>query len=444
MTRKDFLALGSLGVFYLLFPSNLYSKVTSNSCLPDDVNALLKSASDLKKQQKFEEAKKIYQKIIVQFPNEIRAYDGMRKALLSQKNKEWEVILMFKAALLTAPDNIELQQRLNKEYVNAATGNKKIVKLIGSKGRLLTDVKKQYESPTQRGYRNVNMQEQYSKVCRLVEWDADIGSPHKNTKFKAYKKEQYQKQKHRFDHLTTDELNNELNTLLAKPFSKDRAQHIRQLYNLSFKKMRKEKNPEALNKALTYYNTVDKKDPLFLKYIRDLARFQKKHDVLIQIENQNNTLKKTFWSALSLLDAYIKKAEHQKSAVSAETIGLMKFLEENIDAPDKRFEVNTRKIKLDIMGNQLDTAKDKILLQCKNMYGAFNTHMIDRINVLIAKYYSKKGDSEGKKRILNIVVDPRQYTDHSDSLIKSIALMNQNRISKGVYNQNLQKLISQS
>lgn len=122
----------------------------------------------------------------------------------------------------------------------------------------------------------------------------------------------------------------------------------------------------------------------------------------------------------------------------------MKFLEENTDAPDKKFEVNTRKIKLDIMGNQLDAAKDKILLQCKDMYGAFNTHMIDRVNVLIAKYYSKKGDSEGKKRILNIVVDPRQYIDHTDSLIKSIVLMNQNRISKGVYNQNLQKLISQS
>lgn len=243
--------------------------------MPEDVNALLKSASDFKKKQKFEEAKKIYQKIILQFPNEIRAYDGMRKVLLSQKNKEWEVILMFKAALLIAPDNIELQQRLNKEYVNAATGNKKIVKLIGFNGRLLTDIKKQYESPTQRRSRNANMQEQYSKVCRLVEWDADIGSLHKNAKFKAYKKEQYQKQKHRFDHLTTDELNTELNTLLAKPFSKDREQHIRQLYNLSFKKMRKEKNPEALNKALTYYNTVDKKDPLFLKYIRDLARHQK-------------------------------------------------------------------------------------------------------------------------------------------------------------------------
>ncbi|MDN3691040.1 tetratricopeptide repeat protein [Chryseobacterium tructae] len=444
MTRKDFLTLGSLSVMYLLFPSYLFSEVTTKNFLPEDVNTLLKSASDLRKQKRFDDAKKVYQKIILQYPNEIRGYDGMRKTLLSQNNKEWEVILMFKAALVLAPDNIELQQRLNKEYLNAATGNKKLLQLIGFKGRLLVDIKNQYESPTQRSYRNANVGEQYSKICRLVEWEADIKSPHKSPKFKAYKKEQYQKYKHRFDQLTTDELNTELNALLAKPSSEDRVHHIRQLYNLSFKKMRKEKNPEALNKALNYYNTIDKKDPLFLKYIRDLARSQKKYDVLIQVETQNNTLKKTFWSALSLLDVHIRKAEHQKSMIPSETAALMKFLEENIDAPNKRFEVNTRKIKLNILGNQLDVAKDQLLNQCKAMYGTFNTHMIDRVNVLIAKYYSKKGDSEGKKRILNIVVDPGQYIDNADPLIKSIALMNRKRVSKGASNQNLQKLISQS
>ncbi len=76
-----------------------------------------------------------------------------------------------------------------------------------------------------------------------------------------------------------------------------------------------------------------------------------------------------------------------------------------------KFEFNTRMIKMDLLKNQPDVAKDKIMVECKNMYGSSNTHSIDRMNILIAKYYSKKGDSAGKKRILNIVSDSQSYVE---------------------------------
>ncbi|MDQ1858421.1 M48 family metallopeptidase [Chryseobacterium sp. WLY505] len=443
MTRKEFLSLGSLGITSLLIPNFLFSKEKFKH-FPPDVNVLLKSASDLRKQKQYNQAKQVYAHIISQFPNEIRAYDGMRKTLLSQKNKEWEVILMFRAALVLKPENIDLKKRLYREYMNASLGNKKIKKLIAFDGNLLTEVKEKYEGLTNINTRGKKNDKQYSKICKMVECNADSENPHRNKALKTYKKENCKKFKDRFALLTSSEVDTKLDTLLAKPSSKDRNQHIRELYSSSCKKHRKEKNnSEALNKAISYYNTVDKNDPLFLKYIRDLSKLQHKYDTLITIETQNHSLKKTFWSALALLDVHIKKTEYQHIALPTLVTSLFSFLETETDTPEKKFEFITRKIKVDILNNQLNSAKDKILKQCRNMYGISNTHTIDRMNMLIAHYYVKGGDIEGKNRILSIVVNPQSFIESSDSLIQSLALINQNRnFAKIIHTQNLQRLIS--
>ncbi|NML72093.1 hypothetical protein HHL23_20200 [Chryseobacterium sp. RP-3-3] len=442
ITRKKFLSLSSLGIFSLLFPNLLFTRRKSEYIL-SDLNTLLKSASNLRKQKKYNQANQIYQQIIVQYPNDIRAYDGMRKILLSQKNKEWQVILMFKSALLLNPNNVEFKQRLYKEYLRAALGNKKIKNLINFGGRLLSEVKQKYENFVQTQPNNKNLQKQYIRINKLLEWNADTQNPNQNLALRTYKKQQYKNFKNRFDSLTATQLEAKLNKLLAKPYSKDRKQHIRELYKHSFKKLRKNKeNSQALDKALTYYNTIDKNDPLFLKYIRDLSKYQKKHDILISIETQNHTLKNNFWSALALIDAYIRKAEHQNSSIPSNVSQLISFLEAEITAPNMRFEFNTRKIKLDILANQLNTAKDKILNQCKDMYGISNTHSIDRMNILIADYCVKSGNNEGKNKVLSIAVNPQSYIDNSDMLIQAMALMNQNRnFTKNIHIENLQKLI---
>lgn len=444
ITRRKFLTLSSLGVFSIILPNYLFSK-SKNPTSFLNVNMLLKNAKNLRKQGKNNQAKQIYHQIISQYPNEIRAYDGMRKVLLSQKKKGWEVILMFKSGLLLNPNNVELKQRLYREYLNAAIGNKKIKNAINFNGRLLDDVKQKYETFLQNHPNNKNIQQQLNKIQKLIDCNADSQSPKTNTALKAYKKNNHKNFKKRFQNSSISQLETKLNVLLSKPNSPDRKQHIRELHSLLVQRHRKAKNNViALNRAVAYYNTFDKQDPLFLKYIRDLAKVQNKYDLLITIETQNHTLKNTFWSGIALLDTHLKRAENQNIPLPSQVNSLIQFLELNIDTPDKKFEFSSRMIKLDILKNQTNAAKDKIIAQCKNMYGTSSTHSIDRMNVLIAKYYSKISDTQGVKRILNIVSDPQSYIESSDLLIQSIALMNQNRASvKPVHMQNLQKLISQ-
>ncbi|WP_144283361.1 tetratricopeptide repeat protein [Chryseobacterium echinoideorum] len=294
MNRKKFLSLASMGIFTLLFPSILFSKNRSEY-QNNNVNVLLKQAASLRKQKKYNQARQIYQQIISQFPNEIRAYDGMRKVILSQKNKEWQVILLFKGALLQNPNNVELKQRLYNEYFRACLGNKKVKNLVNFNGRLLSEVKQKYETFVNNHPNNINVQKQYAKIIRLLDANADTQNPKQNTALKNYRKLEQKKFKKRFSEDTVSQLEVRLNKLITKPYSKDRKPHIRELYKLSFQKLRKQKNnTEALNKAVNYFNTVEKNDPLFLKYIRDMAKLQKNYDVLITIETQNHTIKNNF------------------------------------------------------------------------------------------------------------------------------------------------------
>lgn len=442
ITRKTFLSLSSLGLASLLFPNFLFSKSLLKTS--SDVKQLLKSAADHRKQKKLVEAQNIYRQIIAQYPNEIRAYDGLRKTLLSEKNKEWEVILMFRNALALNPESIELQRRLYREYINASLGNKKVKKLIAFNGNLLSDVKQKYEGFIDSNARSINTDKQYSKICKLVELNADSVHPHKNTALKAYNKKQYQSFKSRFDALSSDQLEIELKELLAKPDSPDRKQHIRELYKVSVTTLKKEKKgPEAFNKALTYYNTIDKKDPLFLGYIRQLGRYQRQFDTLITVETQNHALKNSFWSAISLFDIHFLKSKEQNAPFSSTLDPLLASMAKEVNDYNMDLEVNLRKIRLNIYKNNLAEAKAQIITQCKNMRGLSNAHIIDKMNVVIAEFYHKSGDNDSKKRIVKIAMQPRSFTDGEDELVKLLALINMNRnYDKPVHIQNLNLQIS--
>lgn len=444
-TRKKFIALSGLSLISLLVPNYLLS---AEFDIPNstDVNVLLKQASILRKQgNKFNQAKKKYEDIIELYPNEIRAYDGLRKLYYSKKKNEWKYILILKSAHLSNPNNIEIKQRLYKEFLNASVANRKVKNLINFNGRLLQKVKQEYQAILQTQPNNINLQKQYNKISNKLLWNADTTNPHQNTLLKEYKKTQFLLHKKRFKDLNTSDVTNKLNALLAKPYSIDRKQHIRELYKIVITKNRENKNYSvALNKAIDYYNNIEKEDPYFLKQIRDLAKYQNQYDSLISIENQNHTIKNTFWSGLSLFDAHIRKIEYQNSTVFPPVLSsLFQFLETTVDSPQMIFEIKTRKIKLNILKSQFVDAKTNILLQTKDMFGISNTHMIDIMNVLIAKYYAKKNDTESKNKILYIILNTDSYLDNGDLLLQSIAALNQNRDNtKSIHFENLQKTIN--
>lgn len=443
ITRKKFLTLSSLGAISLLFPNFIFSK-QNNEAAAFDLNGLLKNAKDLRKLGKNNEARQIYQQILIQFPNEIRAYDGLRKIILSQKKKEWEVILMFKAALIINPNNIELQQRLYREYFNAVLGNKRIRATINFNGRLLADVKQKFEIFLQSQPNNKSFQKQHAKITRLLDCNADSICANANPTLKTYRKNSYKSFKNRFNDVSTTALENKLNILMSKPHSAERKLHIREITNLLVKRHRKDKNNSvALNKALLYHNNIDNTDPLFLKYIRDLSKIEGNFDTLLNVEIQNHSIKKSFWSALALIDVYIRKSEKMHTALPSNVSSLLSFLEDNAYSPQKIFELTTRKIKVDLIKNQTENAKIKILSECKNMFGISNCHYIDRINVLTGMYFKKINDNDNLKKILNVAIYPESFINDSDQLIKSLAHMNLNRSkSNFIHIQNLNKLLT--
>ncbi|NIF05708.1 hypothetical protein F3J23_09645 [Chryseobacterium sp. Tr-659] len=441
ITRKKFLALSSLGAVSLLFPNFFFSKPLK---IPKktDVSAMLREAASLRKNWKYTEASQLYYDILKVAPGEVRAYDGLRRILLSSYDQQG-VITLLQKAVDSNPENVDIKQRLYREYFNAALGNKKIAKTLGIEGRLLENVQQNYKSFLN-GHSNVNnVNDQLKKISNYVQWNVDIDKPHTNIPLKKYRKAKYQENKNRFKKFSTEELNKKLDTLLSKPNPHSRRAHIRELYELTLKGHRKEKRSDiALELALNYNKTINNQDPLFIKYIRDLSRYQKKYEVLINLETQNHKIRNTFWSGLALFDAYFRKMENDNTPVHPEMTTLMTFLKEETLSPGKKFEYSTRQIKLDLSTGQLEAAKIKILEQSRNMYGISNTHSIDRINVLAATYYAKTGNDEGKKKIVKIVVNPKSYLEDPDSLAKSLALMNMNRdSSKIVHFQNLQKLI---
>lgn len=114
-----------------------------------------------------------------------------------------------------------------------------------------------------------------------------------------------------------------------------------------------------------------------------------------------------------------------------------------MDDFNMELEVNLRKIRLNIYKNNLPEAKAQILAQCKNMRGLSNSHIIDKMNVVIAEFYHKSGDNDGKNRIVKIAMQPRSFTDGEDDLVKLLALINMNRnYDKPVHIQNLNLQIS--
>ena len=122
---------------------------------------------------------------------------------------------------------------------------------------------------------------------------------------------------------------------------------------------------------------------------------------------------------------------------------LVQFMTEKSNDPHQQFEINTRKIKIDLLKNNLINAKDKILNQCNEMMGIPASHSIDRMNVIIAKYYKKNGDDEAKNSIISIAIDPKSFLESDDDLKKSIALMNMRRSYENpIHIQNLQRKIS--
>lgn len=441
ITRKRFLFLGSLGILSALTPSFLFSKTFSRSL--EDIKSLLKKARKYRKQKKYSLAKSTYEEVLTLDPTEIRAYNGIRRILLDKKNKEYEVILLYQHALSNIPNNFRLKQRLYNEYFKVAVGNKKVLKKLNISGRMLSYVKSKYEELLSGHPEKKNIQNQLNKINKYISLNVDLENSHHNKSLKIYRKEQKKNHKKRFDGLNSEQASQMLSKLESKSFSEDRKQHIREMQKISIRALRKEKkHSEAFNLAYKSLNS-NVSDPYFIKQFRDLARHQKQYNELLDFETQNHQSKNNFWSAISLFDIHYIIASTQNQTPNAIMNNLIQFMEEKRETPDQAFELITRKIKTDLLNNNTSQAKARILEQCKNMMGVSCTHLIDRMNVIIANYYKKLGNVDSMNQILKIANTPKIFLESPNELIKAVASMNINRsYEKSIHIQNLQKKIN--
>lgn len=341
------------------------------------------------------------------------------------------------------PGNVDLKQRLHNEYLKAAIGNKKVKNQSAIGNNLLNQVKAKYEDILQANPNKKNVQRQLEKVNRLINWNAESANPHNNNSLKNYKKQQREKFKKRFSTLTDSQIDNKLSQLLNKPASVNRKKHIRELYHISIKRLRKSKNfTLAFNKALALYN-FDKQDPFSLKQIRELSKFTKNYDTQIIIETHNNQQKNNFWSALSLFDVHFRKIEELNLPANNHLVNQLQSVGALIDDPVQNFEYEARKIKLEILKGNLDAVRPFLLNVIKNKSGINSSHTIDRVNILAAKYFKKANQKENFDKIMGIAISPKSFMDDQNEMIKNIALMNLNRsYDKPVHIQNLQRQIN--
>lgn len=444
MTRKRFLLLGSFGVISTLIPKILFSKtlLTPNGN-NNDTKVLLKKAKKYRKQKKYNLAKSTYEEVLTIDPAEVRAYNGIRKILLDKKNKEYEVILLYQQALTHLPNNFRIKHRLYNEYFKASLGNKKILQKLNISGRVLTYVKTKYEELLAGHPEKKNIQNQLDKINKYVTLNVDTGNPRNNKLLKAYRKEQKKNFKNRFNGLNSQQVSSKLSVLEAKPFSEDRKRHIREMQKVNVKALRKEKKyADALNlsSSILANNNLD---PHFIKQFRDLAKQLKQYDKLLIFETKNHASKKTFWSATSLFDVHYKIAESQNLSAPSIMDSLVQFMTEKISDPQQQFELNTRKIKLELLKTNLSQAKDLIMNQCEKMKGSSSAHSIDRMNVIIAEYCKKAGDLDTKSSIVKIALDPKYFLENNDELKRSIAYLNIRRSYENpIHIQNLQKKLT--
>lgn len=445
ISRKKFLRLAGLGIVASLTPSLIFSQTFQELPLTDDVKTLLKKARRLRKQGKLNQAKNKYQEVLSIDPTEIRAYNGIRKIFLAKKKQEYQVIQLYQQAVDNIPNNLRIKKRLYNQYIKVALGNKKVASQLNIPGRILVYVKEQYEALLLQNYPGKkNLRKELEKVNKYIALNVDITDSRKNTELKKYRKENRKTHKNRFNHLTAQETTQALSVLKSKAVSADRIPQIREMSRINVMAFRKEKNyAEALNASLVYLNTINKSDPYFIKQFRELSKQLRSYDNLISFEQYNHSKKKNFWSALALFDAYFRKSENENVSGNSMMDSLIQELNIKSRTPQQIFEVITRQIKYNILKDNFGQAKTQILELCKQRMGISDAHTVDRLNLIIAKYYAKQNDSENKNQILKIINNPKGFLENQDELTRHIALINMNRSAKKfIHLQQLQQNIN--
>lgn len=423
VSRKQFLQLSALSVGSLLIPSYFFSKNKNFSLtLPsEDINSMLQAAKGLCKEKKWQKAKLKYEQILKANPQEVRAYDGLRRCFFQKAKQESAYLQILEKAAEQFPNNKNIQQRLCSQYISIAVGNKKLSKLKNS--NLLLFAQQKLITLQQNYPYDSCLQNQLLKVNNLIEINAGQLHHKKNSASKKKHKQNQKVFKTRFHSVSDDILTQKLALLKSKIFNKDREKHIRELYLTLINRKIKNKNfDDSLTIAVEYHNLYPT-DKSAIYWIRRLTKAQGKDQLALQSEDKNHQTKQTFWSAYTYFSA-VKKYQSTNTSVLEQ---LMMQMNQKKTDENQNFLLNCQQIDLLLIQNQTVQLENKINDLLSSKSGIKNTSIIDTINVLIIKYLKNTHQEDFIKTIPYIIANSKNLLNSPVEWQKKIAKLNMNR-----------------
>lgn len=415
-SRRNFITLSSLSIMGLkLLP--LSSIVLTRKRNLNDIPTLLREAAVYRKNGLYKEALNLYEEIIAIRSDEIRAYDGIRKIYLQSKYKELDVLQLYIDGLANNPGNSVFKERIAKEYMRLALGNKRMSQNIGN--NLLEEAKTFFDEIVISNPENIQFVVQREKVYRKISQEADIVDARENQDIKTDRKNNRIAYKARFNNTEIRDLEEKLTDMLEAPLSVDRNKHIREMYVTLLKKYHINGDKVNLtNKIVEFYNYNDD-DGNSLYLIRRFCR-RNELPIIENIEKLNNTKKNTFWSNIALAGTLIKlnKTTEAGTYLSAAKTKSVYY--------SHGFEIKAKEVRNAIKRNDFANAKSLIINFGDYILGISSSHHIDRFNILCVRYYLAKGQSSEALKVLNIGlnIDNRVY---DDPILKKVMQINRFR-----------------
>ncbi|MDR2121542.1 MAG: hypothetical protein LBP34_00315 [Flavobacteriaceae bacterium] len=457
-TRRRFIStllLSSAGLsfFFSLSAESLLFKILPKNSI--DVPKKLKEAADYRKKNNLKASERIYKEIIAQKPDEIRAYDGLKKIILQKNNNDLKKVLdLYASGLNNNPKNTVFYERMATQYAAIAQGNKKLARQLGNPSDLLQKAISYLGKADNLTHKNVPLSAQYKKLQQRRSLGVASSNIRKNREFKQLKKQNKEEFRKKFlsregariernlIRLTEKETDRRrsLRKLTHKDINTKRTKQISKLYVTSIKTLKKNKNvPQAIKRSKELYNFTQGSGNS-LHMVKRLCKQFNRPEEAEAILRDNHQKQNTFWSGIALFDVLIAKHKKLQTPNLAEAEKLLNEAASKIKKPQEIFELETRKVIHNIYSGSSETYTNLMALG-DTLVGISSTHTIDRFNSLCVLYYTSLKEKENAIKVIDIALNNDSSETEPYSIYEKVKMVNMNRDdTKPIHKEQLLKL----
>ncbi len=459
-SRRKFVSTLFLSTVGLPFLSHLYGKelLFANpfpSIDPTEVSKKLKEAADLRKNDNWNSAERIYQEIISQKPDEIRAYDGLKKVILRNSPNDMQKVLeMYLSGLNKNPQNALFNQRVATCYASIAQGNKKVAQQLGGTSQLLQKALNHSKKAGELSAKNIPIAVQYKKLQKRKQFRSDSTDARDNKEFRQYRKENGKQYRRLFTgrdktkieanleklKLRENARRNLLTSANGKEMTSKRSKQISKLYVASIKDLKKNQNiPQAIKKSKELYQfSGGSTNSLFM--VKKFCYEYNKPEEAESILRTNHQKQNTFWSGIGLFDVLVARYKNRQISDLSEARNILSEASQKAKGPMQNFELHIRELIVNIHTKDPKTY-DNLMKLADSLAGISSTHTIDRFNSLCVLYFTSLNQKDNALKVLDAALKINPQQRESSPIFEKLALVNMNRDdSKPIHRQQLFRL----